>query len=53
MDLIEGEKYIYTSITYNESVVTFIKHNHESYTKQIEFEDGKTIWVVKQQLREV
>jgi hypothetical protein len=53
VDLIPGEKYIYTNVTESELVVTFLRHSHESYTKQIEFEDGHTIWVVARQLRPV
>lgn len=50
MELIPGNEYTYTDITFNKHKVKFIKKNHESYTLQIELPSGKKIWVVPKQL---
>ena len=50
MELIQDQEYIYTDATFNQHSVKFIQRSHESYTLQIEMENGKKIWVIERQL---
>jgi uncharacterized protein YgiM (DUF1202 family) len=50
MELIPGKEYIYTDVVFNEHAVKFIQKSQESYTLQVEMENGRKIWVIERQL---